>query len=158
MLRAEYQLVCHGNKIADSLKPILLRNGAGNSDGVCVVKAQLFQQTDAVPLLRQSVGVVVDALARWNISRVQLQKGGQQCAVIGDHQIAGVAVPNEGPEVVHLGHLVLNGDREIGIFLHHQLYAAVHDLGLGVISVIEQQLCFAFAFACTVRQQQAECQ
>ncbi|MPM54441.1 hypothetical protein SDC9_101219 [bioreactor metagenome] len=51
-----------------------------------------------------------------------------------------MAVTLQGVEIVHLGHLIPDGDGQVRFALHQLLDDAVHDLGLGVIPVIENQL------------------
>ncbi|CAN3972149.1 thymidylate synthase, partial [Dysosmobacter welbionis] len=130
----------------------LVRQGLGHADGVGVFKAQLLQLGEAVAV-QLALDVVVDRHALRNVHRVLAQEGGEDRAVVGDHQVAGVAVILQGVPVVHLGHLILNGDGQVRLVLHQHLYHVVHQLGFGVVAVIEKNVAGA---AAAIGQQQDE--
>ena len=64
-----------------------------------------------------------------------------------------MTVALEGVPVVYLGHLVLDGDGQIGLVLHQHLHHMMHQLCLRIIAVIEQNIAGA---AAAIGQQQTE--
>ena len=54
-----------------------------------------------------------------------------------------MAVTVQGIEVIYLGHLVLNGDRQVGLILHQHFHHVVHELSLGVVAVVKHQVAAA---------------
>ncbi len=94
--------------------------------------------------------VIVDGHALRHVRGVLMEERGQQGAVVGDHQVTGVAVIFQGVPVVHLGHLILDGDGQIRLVLNQHFSHVVHQLGLGVVAVVQQDVAGA---ALAVRQQ-----
>ena len=134
-------------------RSILLRQSLRHADGVGVVEAQLVQERHAIFLLGDLVDEVVDRGPLRHVSGVQPEESGQQSAVIGDHEVAGMTVAHHGLEVVHLRHLVVDGDGEVGLVLHQHLHHMVHQLRFGVVAVVKSDVAGA---AAAIGQQQAE--
>ena len=111
----------------------------GDTDNVGVVDTDLAQQLEVVLLIHLLVDKVVEGLSLWDIGGVQPHDGGEEGAVPGVHQVAGVIGGGEGVEVVHRGHLVLDGDRDAMAVLHQLLDHAVDQLYLGELALIEEQ-------------------
>lgn len=139
LLSAEAQLSGDGHQVADGLRVVGIHHLLGDTDNVGVVDTDLAQQLEVVLLIHLLVDKVVEGLSLWDIGGVQPHDGGEEGAVPGVHQVAGVIGGGEGVEVVHRGHLVLDGDRDAMAVLHQLLDHAVDQLYLGELALIEEQ-------------------
>lgn len=138
LLSAEAQLSGDGHQVADGLRVVGIHHLLSDTDDVGVV-VPICPAAGGRTLIHLLVDKVVEGLSLWDIGGVQPHDGGKEGAVPRVHQIAGVIGGGEGVEVVHRGHLVLDGDRDAMAVLHQLLDHAVDQLYLGELALIEEQ-------------------
>ena len=106
MFCAKVQFPGDGDQVGDLAHAVPVDDFPGHADGVSVVQPHLAQQPQVLPLLDGLIDKVVEGFALRNVAGIQPQEGGQDSAVVAEHQITAGAGPFQFVVVVHLGHLV----------------------------------------------------